>query len=62
MATLPGAASSSTARARASDSALVTGAAETKWMNGCSIAGTFEDEFSKVTESYAGKGVVRCAW
>jgi hypothetical protein len=26
------------------------------------IAATFEGEFSDVTESYAGKGVVRYAW
>jgi len=27
-----------------------------------SIAATFEGEFSNVTSSYAGKGVVRYAW
>jgi hypothetical protein len=31
-------------------------------MNGWSAAGTFEGEFSDVTRSYAGKGVVRYAW
>jgi hypothetical protein len=37
--------------------------AETKkWNNGWSAAATFEGEFSHVTESYAGKGVVRYAW
>jgi hypothetical protein len=30
--------------------------------NGFSIAATFEGEFSDVTESYAGEGVVRYAW
>jgi len=55
-------ASSSTAQRRRPDSALVTGSAEMKWVNGWSIAGTFEGEFSNVTESYAGKGVVRYAW
>ena len=40
----------------------VTGSAEMKWINGWSIAGTFEGEFSNVTRSYAGKGVVRYAW
>ncbi len=33
-----------------------------KWMNGWSTAATFEGEFSDVTESYAGKGVVRYDW
>ena len=46
----------------ASDAALVTGAAELKWINGWSAAATFEGEFSNVTRSYAGKGVVRYAW
>jgi hypothetical protein len=35
---------------------------EMKWLNGWSVAGTFEGEFSDVTSSYAGKGVVRYAW
>jgi hypothetical protein len=30
-----------------------------KWLNGWSAAATFEGEFSNVTRSYAGKGVVR---
>jgi hypothetical protein len=33
-----------------------------KWLNGWSAAATFEGEFSAVTRSYAGKGVVRYAW
>jgi len=36
--------------------------AELKWMNGWSAAGTFEGEFSQITRSYAGKGVVRYVW
>jgi hypothetical protein len=48
--------------AQASDSALVTASAEKKWLNGWSAAATFEGEFSQVTTSYAGKGVVRYAW
>jgi hypothetical protein len=28
-----------------------------KWLNGVSLAATFEGEFSAVTRSYAGKGV-----
>ena len=30
-----------------------------KWLNGWSAAATFEGEFSDVTRSYAGKGVMR---
>jgi uncharacterized protein with beta-barrel porin domain len=48
--------------ALASDSALTTASAEVRWINGWSLAGTFEGEFSDVTRSYAGKGVVRYAW
>jgi hypothetical protein len=45
--------------AQASDSALVTASVEKKWLNGWSAAATFEGEFSSLTTSYAGKGVVR---
>ncbi|WP_245330621.1 hypothetical protein [Bradyrhizobium sp. AS23.2] len=48
--------------ALALDSALVTAAVEKKWLNGWSAAATFEGEFSNVTTSYAGKGVVRYTW
>jgi hypothetical protein len=48
--------------ALASDAALTTASAEIKWLNGWSVAATFEGEFSDVTRSYAGKGVVRYAW
>jgi len=41
---------------------LVTASAEMKWMNGWSASATFEGEFSNVTASYAGKGVVRYSW
>ncbi|MDI1263640.1 MAG: autotransporter outer membrane beta-barrel domain-containing protein, partial [bacterium] len=60
--TLPGASFIVNGAQRAADSALVTGSAEMKWINGWSIAGTFEGEFSNVTNSYGGKGVVRYAW
>jgi hypothetical protein len=40
----------------------LTASAEWKWINGWSAAATFEGEFSKVTQSYAGKGVARYAW
>ena len=32
------------------------------WLNGVSLAATFEGEFSDVTRSYAGKGVARYTW
>jgi uncharacterized protein with beta-barrel porin domain len=60
--TLPGASFVVNGAAQASDSALTTASAEVKWMNGWSAAATFEGEFSDVTRSYAGKGVVRYAW
>ncbi|WP_240543385.1 autotransporter outer membrane beta-barrel domain-containing protein [Bradyrhizobium canariense] len=60
--TLPGASFFVNGAAQASESALVTASAETRWMNGWSTAATFEGEFSSVTRSYAGKGVVRYAW
>jgi uncharacterized protein with beta-barrel porin domain len=59
---LPGASFVVNGAARANDSALTTASVETKWMNGWSAAATFEGEFSDVTRSYAGKGVVRYAW
>jgi autotransporter-associated beta strand protein len=60
--TLPGASFVVNGAAQASDSALTTASAEIKWMNGWSAAATFEGEFSDVTRSYAGKGIVRYAW
>jgi autotransporter-associated beta strand protein/probable HAF family extracellular repeat protein len=60
--TLPGASFVVNGAAQASDAALVTGSAEMKWLNGLSLAATFEGEFSGVTRSYAGKGVARYAW
>jgi fibronectin-binding autotransporter adhesin len=60
--TLPGASFVVNGAAQASDAALVTGSAEMKWLNGLSLAATFEGEFSSVTRSYAGKGVARYAW
>jgi uncharacterized protein with beta-barrel porin domain len=59
---LPGASFVVNGAAQASDSALVTASAEKKWLSGWSAAATFEGEFSSVTSSYAGKGVVRYAW
>jgi uncharacterized protein with beta-barrel porin domain len=60
--TLPAASFVVNGAAQASDSALTTAAVEMKWKNGWSAAATFEGEFSGVTNSYAGKGVVRYVW
>jgi uncharacterized protein with beta-barrel porin domain len=59
---LPGASFVVNGAAQASDSALTTASIERKWTNGFSLAATFEGEFSNVTSSYAGKGVVRYIW
>ena len=59
---LPGASFVVNGAAQASDSVLTTASAEWKWISGWSAAATFEGEFSNVTRSYAGKGVVRYAW
>ena len=59
---LPGASFVVNGAAQASDSALTTASIEMKWRNGWSVAATFEGEFSNVTDSYAGKGVVRYQW
>ncbi|MCP3466142.1 autotransporter domain-containing protein [Bradyrhizobium sp. CCGUVB23] len=59
---LPGASFVVNGAAQATDAALVTAAAEKKWLNGWAAAATFEGEFSNVTRSYAGKGVVRYQW
>ncbi|MEH2513602.1 uncharacterized protein with beta-barrel porin domain [Nitrobacteraceae bacterium AZCC 1564] len=60
--TLPGASFVVNGAALASDSALTTASAEVRWLNGWSVAATFEGEFSDVTRSYAGKGVLRYNW
>jgi uncharacterized protein with beta-barrel porin domain len=59
---LPGASFVVNGAAQASDSVLTTASIERKWINNWSIAATFEGEFSSVTSSYAGKGVVRYQW
>jgi uncharacterized protein with beta-barrel porin domain len=60
--TLPGASFVVNGAAQANDSALTTASAELKWLNGFSVAATFEGEFSDVTRSYAGKGIARYQW
>jgi uncharacterized protein with beta-barrel porin domain len=59
---LPGASFVVNGAAQAADSALVTASIEKRWLSGWSAAATFEGEFSDVTRSYAGKGVVRYTW
>lgn len=60
--TLPGASFVVNGASQAPDALLTTASAEMKWMNGWSVATTFEGEFSNVTQSYSGKGVVRYQW
>jgi uncharacterized protein with beta-barrel porin domain len=59
---LPGASFVVNGAAQAHDAALTTVSAEMKFISGISFAATFEGEFSDVTRSYAGKGVVRYIW
>ncbi|MEH2483854.1 autotransporter-associated beta strand protein [Nitrobacteraceae bacterium AZCC 2146] len=59
---LPGASFVVNGAAQAHDAALTTASAEMTFISGISLAATFEGEFSEVTRSYAGKGVVRYAW
>jgi len=59
---LPGASFVVNGATQAANSALTTASLEMKWRNGWSIAGTFEGEFSNVTNSYAGTGALRYTW
>lgn len=59
---LPGSAFVVNGAALARDSALTTTSVQMNWMNGWSASATFEGEFSNVTRTYAGKGVVRYSW
>lgn len=60
--TLPGSAFVVNGAALARDSALTTASVQMNWLNGWSASTTFEGEFSNVTRSYAGRGVVRYSW
>ena len=60
--TLPGASFVVNGAASGHDAALTTASAEWKWLTGFSLAGSFEGEFSNLTRSYAGKGLVRYQW
>ena len=59
---LPGSSFVVNGAAPAHNSALTSASAEIKWMDGFSLAATFDGEFSNVTRSYAGKGVARYSW
>jgi uncharacterized protein with beta-barrel porin domain len=59
---LPGASFVVNGAAQAHDAELTTLAADVNWLNGWSARAAFEGEFSDVTRSYAGKGVVRYTW
>ncbi|MFL9498910.1 autotransporter domain-containing protein [Rhodopseudomonas palustris] len=59
---LPGASFVVNGARPARDAALTTVSAEVSWLNGFSVGGSFEGEFSDVTRSYAGKGLLRYAW
>nr|WP_245502201.1 autotransporter outer membrane beta-barrel domain-containing protein [Bradyrhizobium betae] len=59
---LPGASFVVNGAAQAHDAAMTTASAEVTFASGISLAATFEGEFSEVTRSYAGKGVVRYGW
>jgi T5SS/PEP-CTERM-associated repeat protein/autotransporter-associated beta strand protein len=60
--TLPGASFVVDGARQPADSALTTASAELNWLNGWSAAASFEGDFSEVSRSYAGKGMVRYAW
>jgi len=59
---LPGASFIVGGAAPAANAALTTAAAELGFRNGITLGTTFEGEFSDVTRSYAGRGVLRYAW
>ncbi|MFT4277034.1 MAG: autotransporter domain-containing protein [Rhodopseudomonas sp.] len=59
---LPGASFVVNGARPARDAALTTVSAEVSWLNGFSVGASFEGEFSDVTRSYAGKGLLRYAW
>lgn len=59
---LPGASFVVNGARPAANAALTTAEAEWRFAGGISLGATFEGEFSDVTRSYAGKGVVRYAW
>lgn len=59
---LPGASFVVNGAAQARDAGLASASAEVKFANDFAFAATFEGQFSDVTASYAGRGIVRYAW
>ncbi|WP_306577304.1 autotransporter domain-containing protein [Bradyrhizobium sp. SRS-191] len=59
---LPGASFVVNGAAGAKDAGLITASAEMGWLNGWSTTLTFDGEFSNVSRSYLGKGMLRYAW
>jgi uncharacterized protein with beta-barrel porin domain len=59
---LPGSAFTVNGASAAGNTALTSASAEMSFTGGWSVAATFDGEFSDISRSYAGKGVVRYAW
>jgi uncharacterized protein with beta-barrel porin domain len=59
---LPGTAFTVNGARPAANAALVSAGGTMDWLNGFSLAGGFEGEFSSTTRSYAGKATLRYAW
>jgi len=59
---LPGAAFTVNGARASADALLVSAGAELSFGHGVSVAGTFESEFAKSGQSYAGKGAIRYTW
>jgi fibronectin-binding autotransporter adhesin len=59
---LPGASFVVNGAAMAADAALTSASAEVMLGGGLSVGATYEGEFSNLTRSHAGKGVVRLVW
>ncbi|WP_276156869.1 autotransporter outer membrane beta-barrel domain-containing protein [Rhodopseudomonas sp. BAL398] len=59
---LPGSSFAVNGAGAARNVALTSASAEMSFNGGWSVAATFDGEFSDVSRSYAGKGVVRYAW
>lgn len=60
--TLPGSTFTTNGAKPAADAALISAGAKMDWLNGFSLAGSFEGEFSSTTRSYAGKATLRYDW
>lgn len=60
--TLPGSTFTVNGAQPAADAALISAGAKMDWLNGITLAGSFDGEFSSTTRSYAGKATLRYAW